>query len=177
MLVMAQTNPFARQGRDADQLHAAGPRNMASQRAAASTPCYDLSARCGCDCVRGMTQRQRQNGESLKTSRGSKTEPFSMLRKRHAFSSPTPSYEGVTNRGGGKRWTGPRPLAVPPRRPTSRPVGYFGRRKSVSRFSSQQPQQQRNAQRNPGGDQKPFRDRSAKVSWRHVVLHGGNQTP
>ena len=143
MLVMAQTNPFARQGRDADQLHAAGPRNMASQRAAASTPCYDLSARCGCDCVRGMTQRQRQNGESLKTSRGSKTEPFSMLRKRHAFSSPTPSYEGVTNRGGGKRWTGPRPLAVPPCQPTSRRADHFGRRKSVSRFSSSQPPCQR----------------------------------
>ena len=76
---------------------------------------------------------------------------------------------GSTNRMGGKRWIGARPFAVPPCRPTSRPVGHLGRRKSASRFSSsQQPHQHRDTQRNPGADQKPF-DRSAN-------LHGGNQT-
>ena len=37
-----------------------------------------------------------------------------------------PSFEGLTNRGGGKRWTGPRPLAVPPRQPTSRRADQLG---------------------------------------------------
>ena len=126
MLVMAQTNPLSRQGRDADQLHAAGP-HVASTRAVASLSCCDLSARYRGDCVREMTQRQCRNGVPLKTSRGSKTERAAMSRKCHTFLSSPPQDEGVTNRRGGKRWTGPRPLAVPPSRPTSRPVGQLGR--------------------------------------------------
>ena len=33
---------------------------------------------------------------------------------------------GLTNRRGGKRWTGPRPLAVPPCQPTSRRADQLG---------------------------------------------------
>lgn len=147
-LVNAHDDAIAGMRRDADQLHAADPQNR--ERFQRAFRLFVLRSRF--DCVGGATLCQCQN------------------------SSPSPSDEGVTNRGGGKRWTGPRPLAVPPSRPTSRPVGHFGRRKSVSRFPSQQPHQHRDTQRNPGGDQKPF-DHSAKVYWRHVVLHGGDKTP
>jgi len=62
-----------------------------------------------------------------------------------------PSFEGLTNRGGGKRWTGPRPLAVPPRQPRSR-ADHFWRRKSVSRFFSSQPPRQRPHHQGQPGD-------------------------
>lgn len=126
MLVMAQTNPLSRQGRDADQLHAAGPHSVASTRAVASLSCCDLSARYRGDCVREMTQRQCRNGVPLKTSRGSKTERAAMSRKCHTFLSSPPQDEGVTNRRGGKRWTGSRLLPVPPCQPTSRRADQLG---------------------------------------------------
>jgi hypothetical protein len=141
-----------------------------SPRALASNSCCDLSTRYVLDCVHRTTQEQRE-------SRGSVTEYVALLQAQHAFSSFTPTHWGVDfaslSRRGGKRWTGPRPLAVPPCRPTSRPVGQLGdiRSRLFPIFlSSQQPHQQRDTQRNPGRDQKPFRDRSAN-------FHGGDKTP
>ena len=139
--------------------HSTSP-TYTSPRPFASTSCCDLSARYVLDCVHRTTQEQRE-------SRGSVTEHVALLQTQHAFSSFTPAHWGVDfaslSRRGGKRWTGPRP--VPHSRPTSRPVGQLGgiRSRLFPIFlSSQQPHQQRNAQCNPGGNQKPF-DRSAQL--------------
>ena len=118
MLVNPHNELIARHGRNGRNSHGTSP---PLQRHAREVHCVFVRPRHA--CVAGPTQCQR-NSASI----------WRLL---------TPSFEGVTNRRGGKRWTCPRLLPVPPSRPTSRPVGYFGRRKSVSRFSSSQPPRQR----------------------------------
>jgi len=120
--VIGLVNPhkelIARHGRNGRNSHGLPP---TLQRHAREVHCVFVRPRHA--CVAGPTQCQR-NSASI----------WRLL---------TPSFEGVTNRRGGKRWTGPRPLAVPPCRPTSRPVGQLGEWSAIFPFSSSQPPRQR----------------------------------
>ena len=123
MLVNPHNELIARHRRNGRDSHGLSP---TLKRHTRDVDCVSFRPRHA--CVAGPTQCQR-NSASIRRD----IQNFATSLK--IFPS-TPSHEGVTNRGGGKRWTGPRLLAVPPCRPVSRPADQLGRCKSISRFSS-----------------------------------------
>lgn len=143
-LVNPHNELIARRGRNGRNSHGPSP---TLKRHAREVHCVFVRPRHA--CVAGRTQCQRNSASIWHDRRNCYAQATLSLK----ISFPAPSYGGVTNRGGGKRWTGPRPLAVPPSRPTSRPVGQL--REALARvclpfFSSQPPRQRPHHQGQPG---------------------------